>query len=241
MTNSTKTSDYVGFDDLKDLCHTIGKEILVPATVMIVGAVGKQVLEQVIIESWWPSQKTVVDIDSATKQAAMLEAQGKEADLSVLDHKLKDLEKAYPDKDERELMKERILKEMRDKIKADIPDLTDEDKAKIAEKKAKKSRPSEKKPGLISKLKTNFLLAAESAGKRLDVIADKTFAHVTKHDSFKDTFVEVHAKMINRGLVGISGAVLLYGMYKLYNKYTSDDYDVYDNDADDDDDEYDDE
>lgn len=136
------------------------------------------------------------------------------------------------------------INQMKKERKEAIETRKKEAKAKIekedADKQAKKKNGEKaERTDIIKRFMTSINAIAEHACNRVDAIADKSVAHITKHDSFKDTFVELHAKMINRGLVGVSGFVLMYGMYKLYNKYTSNDYDIYDNDADDD--EYDDE
>lgn len=230
LTTNTVKSDE---DFLKDLGMGFCTYVVAPAIAGIT-YLGGQMLYTVVVDKYFPSEKTKQETETA-------EDTRKSTALTLLKQELDMVNTAYPDRAERDEVKEAIQRDMRLHIGGNVGRLTDEEKAKIAEKKAKKSKTGIKKPGLISKFKTNFLLAAESAGKGLDAVADKSVAHITKHDSFKDTFVEVHAKMINRGLVGISGAVLLYGMYKLYNKYTNDDYDVYDNDADDDDNDYDDE
>lgn len=115
-----------------------------------------------------------------------------------------------------------------------LEELSSQELKKIEDKYRKKDDIS--KPGFFAKLATAIALAQSTSGNCADFLARYSFAPITDLGCFKDTFIQAHAKNINRALVATTIVGLGFGLYKLYDKYTNADDDEYDNDKDDDDD-----
>lgn len=152
------------------------------------------------------------------------------------------LPKIYKDKAEREIEEQKIIKRMRllsnKIINEDENDklLSEKEVEDIKKKYKKNAEKKSDKISLFSKLATYLAVIQATAGNSADFLADCSFAHITNLGCFKDTFIQVHAKNINRALVATTLVGIGFGLYKLYDKYTNADDDEYDNDKDDDDD-----
>lgn len=182
-----------------------------------------QTAYQIIVDKWFPSDKTTADIDSAKEQALAQKEAKKEAELTILEHKQNMLQKAGYSKEEREEMEARIKQTMRAKIDEDVNPLNDSEKAKLA---SKRNTAKKNKVNFFAKLSSAIALAGTKAGDTADLIASYSFAHITNLDCFKDTFVSANAQQINRSLVALTTFVICYKGYKAYQNKFSGEYDA---------------
>lgn len=182
-----------------------------------------QTAYQIVVDKWFPSDKTTSDIDSAKQQTATYKEQQKDAELTTLEHKQNMLQKAGYSKEEREEVELRIKETMRAKIDEDVNPLSDSEKAKLA---SKRNTAKKNKVNFFAKLSSAIALAGTKAGDTADLIASYSFAHITNLDCFKDTFVSANAQQINRSLVALTTFVICYKGYKAYQNKFSGEYDA---------------
>jgi hypothetical protein len=105
-----------------------------------------------------------------------------------------------------------------------------EEKKEDQKPQAQPEAPKAEKISLSSKLTAPFIFALTTATHLTDYLANNSFAHITRLDCFKDTFIEAHNQNLNRALVIATLAAIIYG-YKLYNDDKNEDNeDIFDND-----------
>ncbi len=105
-------------------------------------------------------------------------------------------------------------------ITDDLPELTEEELKELDKDNKDTPKPgtSESKTRLLSRITAPLTVALTSAGDFADFLAANSFAHITSLDCFKDTFIQAHAKNINRALVVTAAAAVAFVGYKLYKK-----------------------
>ena len=132
------------------------------------------------------------------------------------------------------ILKKRLEKEIEELTK-DLPELTEDDLAKLLPKKdpeaSSEEKPKKERVRLSSKLIAPFIFALTTASQITDYLADRSFVHITNLNCFKDTFIGANCHNINRLLVLTTVAAITYGGYTWYNKHNDeDDEDIFNND-----------
>lgn len=245
VAETTKTADGWIEWGFENVVKPIGKDVVLPAMGAALGYLATYYLQKSFQSPkdeseirFHNSQINAANSSSknSEQQTDLFEIQTKEAKISLLKAQL-DAAHHIKDPYEREVREAQIKNEIKKASEGNGLDQLPEEQLQKIKKKHEKKTNNASKSGLLSKLGASIAFIQTTSGGCADFLANHSFAHITNLDCFKDTFIQAHAKNINRALVATTVVALIYGGYKLYDKYTNADDDEYDNDKDDDEDE----